>query len=130
MMIENWRSSGVWRLFMRNPDILRGLQRAGFVQVTLAADDAAAPARVELLSSRPNPVRDEATLRFALATDGPVRLEVFDAAGRQMARLADGTWGAGIHEVRWDAGAAPAGIYFARLTASGRTAQRTLVRVR
>jgi len=130
LMIENWRSSSVWARFMRNPDILRGLQRAGFVLVTTGVDGTPAPAVSEVLEAEPNPVRDESTIRFALAHDGPVRLEVYDAAGRQVARLADGTWSAGVHDVRWNAGTAPAGIYFARLTASGRTAQRTLVHVR
>ena len=31
VMIENYRSQRVWRLFMRNEEIQRGLQRAGFV---------------------------------------------------------------------------------------------------
>ncbi len=30
-MIENYRSQRVWRLFTRNDEIQRGLQRAGFV---------------------------------------------------------------------------------------------------
>jgi hypothetical protein len=29
--IENYRTQRVWRLFMRNPEVQRGLQRAGFV---------------------------------------------------------------------------------------------------
>jgi hypothetical protein len=31
IMIENYRTQRVWRLFMRNPEVQRGLQRAGFV---------------------------------------------------------------------------------------------------
>jgi hypothetical protein len=31
IMIENYRTQKVWRLFMRNPEVQRGLQRAGFV---------------------------------------------------------------------------------------------------
>jgi len=30
IMLENYRSEKVWRVFMRNPEILRGLQAAGF----------------------------------------------------------------------------------------------------
>lgn len=31
LMIENYRCGGVWRLFMRNDEVRRGLERAGFV---------------------------------------------------------------------------------------------------
>ncbi|HKI70457.1 MAG TPA: glucoamylase family protein, partial [Verrucomicrobiae bacterium] len=31
IMIENYRTQRVWKLFMQNPEIQRGLQRAGFV---------------------------------------------------------------------------------------------------
>jgi hypothetical protein len=31
IMIENYRTQRVWKLFMRNPEVQRGLQRAGFV---------------------------------------------------------------------------------------------------
>ncbi|HEY3855461.1 MAG TPA: glucoamylase family protein [Verrucomicrobiae bacterium] len=40
IMIENYRTQRVWRLFMQNPEIQVGLQRAGFISlpfVTLAA---------------------------------------------------------------------------------------------
>ena len=33
IMIENYRTQRVWRLFMRNPEVQRGLQRAGFVSL-------------------------------------------------------------------------------------------------
>src|SRR5437667_4011344 len=32
-MIENYRTQRVWRLFMRNDEVQRGLQRAGFVSL-------------------------------------------------------------------------------------------------
>ncbi|HEY5914338.1 MAG TPA: glucoamylase family protein [Verrucomicrobiae bacterium] len=31
IMIENYRTQRVWRLFMQNPEVQRGLQRAGFI---------------------------------------------------------------------------------------------------
>ncbi|RPJ33924.1 MAG: Tat pathway signal protein [Planctomycetaceae bacterium] len=34
MMIENYRTQKVWRLFMQNPEIQRGLERAGFVPLS------------------------------------------------------------------------------------------------
>ncbi|MBI3853777.1 MAG: Tat pathway signal protein [Verrucomicrobia bacterium] len=37
IMIENYRNQRVWRLFMRNEEIQRGLQRAGFVSLPFMA---------------------------------------------------------------------------------------------
>ncbi len=50
IMIENYRTQNVWKLFMQNPEIQRGLQKAGFVSLpfvplnlqTEPAQDAAA----------------------------------------------------------------------------------------
>jgi len=37
VMIENYRTQRVWRLFMQNSEVQRGLQRAGFVPLSWAA---------------------------------------------------------------------------------------------
>jgi hypothetical protein len=37
VMIENYRTQRVWQLFMRNPEVQRGLQRAGFAPLPFAA---------------------------------------------------------------------------------------------
>ncbi len=77
----------------------------------------------------------EVALRYRLAGDGPVRLAVYDAAGRCLTTLVEGKAEAGIHEVVWDgrtaAGAeAGAGVFFYRLTGDGRVAGNRIVRVR
>jgi hypothetical protein len=68
----------------------------------------------------PNPFLGTTALRFSAAGSGPVRLVIYDVAGRQVRRLVERTLGAGEHEATWDGrgadGAkAPAGVYFARL---------------
>ncbi len=84
----------------------------------------------------PNPVTRAAaaTLRFGLSRGGTVRLEVMDAAGRRVRTLASGEWPAGEHAVRWDGRLeggqrAAAGLYFVRLEAEGRRADRRLALV-
>ena len=37
IMIENYRNQNVWRLFMQNAEIQRGLQQAGFVSLPFMA---------------------------------------------------------------------------------------------
>ena len=99
----------------------------------LAVDPAPAPgprdpAAVRLVSrARPGVV----TLRFALDAPGPVRLEVFDVAGRRIATLLDDVRGAGEHELAWKGevarGRAHGGIYFARVVTARGEGRTTLL---
>ena len=55
------------------------------------------PRQFELLAPHPNPSRDHVEITFGLPAPGQMRAEVFDAAGRRVARLAnDETFTAGI----------------------------------
>ncbi len=95
------------------------------------AGEAEAAARgFRLLPSAPNPFRSGTALAFELDRPAEVRLEIFDAAGRRVAVLADGPRAAGTHRARLEAAGLAAGVYVARLTADGRTASRRLTLVR
>jgi hypothetical protein len=59
-----------------------------------------------------------------------VRLGIYDAAGREVARLIDGTLPPGSHRVGWDAAGHPAGTYFAKLTADGLSRTQKMTRIR
>ena len=83
------------------------------------------------LDASPNPARGAMTLRYGVAEAGPVTLEVFDAMGRRVASLWDGTAEAGEHRATWDTSALPAGVYLARLTsASGAVEMQRVTVVR
>ena len=81
------------------------------------------------LVSRPR--AGSANLRFALQREEPVRLDIFDVAGRHLATLVDGPRAPGDHEVAWDgttgSGPARAGVYFARLRTPEGRAGATIV---
>ncbi|MEZ4386739.1 MAG: S8 family serine peptidase [Candidatus Krumholzibacteriia bacterium] len=87
------------------------------------------------LVAYPNPFNPRTTLRFDLASAGPVQLAVFDPRGRLVRRLVDGPLGSGGHEVGWDgrdnAGRdCAAGVYLLRLQAGGRRQTGRVVLVR
>jgi sugar lactone lactonase YvrE len=91
------------------------------------------PTVLALAPVSPNPSHGSATIEFALPRDTHVRLSVLDLQGREVALLADADLPAGRHHRAWDDAAsrpAPAGIYFVRMTAEGRTWVQRLVRVR
>lgn len=92
------------------------------------------PVPVPTLLASPNPFSRSTSISYALSETGPVRLDVFDAAGRRVSRLVDTVRPAGLHQATWDGRdgygrAVPAGLYFARVvTASGARTTR-IVRI-
>ena len=68
------------------------------------------------LTAWPNPVRERATVRYAVERPGPVRLAVYDALGREAAVLVDGERAEGEHLAALDAQGWAPGLYVARLT--------------
>ena len=84
--------------------------------------------------ARPSPMRGAGQIGFSLPRAARVRLSIVDLQGREVAVLADGMLPPGRHTAAWDGrterGAAPAGLYFVRLTAEGRALSQRLVRLR
>ena len=97
---------------------------------------AGAAGSLRLLANVPNPFNPKTAVRFSLAADGAVLLEILDPEGRRVRRLVAGAaLRAGEHSVSWDgrndAGELVAsGIYFTRLVAGGRvrTGKMTLLK--
>jgi hypothetical protein len=84
-----------------------------------------------LFAVSPEPVRDRATVTFAISRRGQVSLELVNAAGRTEARLFAGTLNQGRHDIAWRAGRRlPAGTYFLRLDNAGGTRVREVMVVR
>ena len=86
------------------------------------------------LRIEPNPFNPQAMVRFRLDATGPVRLELYDARGRKMDTLVEGTMPAGIHEVRLVRANSQArfasGIYFVRLRADGQDTRAKAVLIK
>jgi len=82
----------------------------------------------------PNPAAGPARIPYDLPREARVRLSVADVQGREMTLLEDRACAAGRHVAIWDGRTrgdrAPAGIYFARLEASGRRFTRRFVLAR
>ncbi|HYJ34314.1 MAG TPA: FG-GAP-like repeat-containing protein [Candidatus Binatia bacterium] len=91
----------------------------------------APPARPLLSQNAPNPFNPRTEIRFTMPRAGHARLSVYDAAGRRVATLLDGSAPAGERRVEWagkdDAGHAVAsGIYFYKLDADGTSLSRRM----
>lgn len=100
-----------------------------------AVDDGADASVAAFLHAAPNPFHGRAVIRYALARDAEVALDVYDARGRLVAPLAAGPRAAGAHGVIWNGHAADgeraaAGVYFVRLRAAGRELRDRIVLLR
>ncbi len=93
---------------------------------------AAAPARLQLSQSFPNPVRSSARIAFVLPARERVSLKLYDVMGRQVATLVDDSLPAGPHTVEWSGllnggRSAAAGTYYYRLETPDGALSRRLV---
>lgn len=99
--------------------------------VSVDGGGGAPAARLALRVEGAHPAQGQTTLAFVLPAAGAARLDVVDAAGRRVARLASGARAPGAHRVHWNGAdargrAAAPGVYFAVLEWNG---ERRAVRV-
>ena len=124
MLTSDWSYN---RTFMR--------RLLGYVSGTLTdAPDEVPSAEIVSLDARPNPFNPRTEIVFAVTVGGPVRVAVYDAAGRRVAELYRGVVAAGEHRLVWegrgDGGRTlAAGVYLVRLktTTGARSCKVTLV---
>ena len=83
------------------------------------------------LEVRPNPAVGPAQIQYALPREAKVELRVFDIAGREVERLADGARAAGRHTVVWGREhRLRAGIYLVRFDTPAGTWTKRLALLR
>jgi hypothetical protein len=87
------------------------------------------------LRASPNPFTDRTRITFELRCAQPGQLLVYDAAGRRVATLIDGTLAAGSHAHAWDGRDAagrrqPAGVYYCRLRCAEQDVAHRLILLR
>jgi hypothetical protein len=65
----------------------------------------------------PNPFNAVVAIPYDISRQGKVRVDVHDVLGRNVATLVDEEMVPGYHQISWDAGELPSGIYFVRMSA-------------
>jgi hypothetical protein len=83
-----------------------------------------------LFQSIPNPVRDNATMGYALQTSGTVVLSLYDGAGRLIRTLENIDRSSGSYQVRIDVAGLAAGVYHVRMDVGGVSLSRPLTVVK
>jgi hypothetical protein len=84
------------------------------------------PKEFALHPAYPNPFNPSVTLRFNIEAHGYTSLYIYDITGRLVEILVDRKLESGKHEVIWDAGNLPSGIYFVQLKSGEKTITQKL----
>jgi photosystem II stability/assembly factor-like uncharacterized protein len=114
--IDQRPDGGVWACGAHNTILSHGAS---------SSLPSAPPAPVAtLIGIAPSPFTTRTSLRYSLSEESPVRLAIFDVAGRRARTLAEGVQPPGAYEFVWDGRdargrALPSGVYFGRLKTSG-----------
>lgn len=85
-----------------------------------------APNAFALRQNYPNPFNPTTDITFVLDSPGNVTLDVYNTRGQAVARVLEGTFGPGEHQVTFDGSDLPSGVYFYKLTSGQRTAQQKM----
>jgi hypothetical protein len=108
---------------------------AGPTNTVLDVPSAPTVAGARLMPARPNPFSHQVMIPLELTTESAVRLDIYDASGRLVRTLRDGSIAAGTENVIWDgkdSGSKPvrAGVYYARLSIGDKVAVQPMVLVK
>jgi hypothetical protein len=98
-------------------------------ELDIQGDDRLIPGSLSLAVS-PNPFNGIAKLRYTLPASSPIRLTIFDTAGREIASLITSEQPAGTHNVTWNADGVGTGLYFAMLVSGEEELVQKLVLVK
>ncbi len=74
-----------------------------------------------LAQNFPNPFNPATTLKFTIAREEHVAIDIFNSLGQKVETLVDSRLASGSHEVVWDASGQASGLYFYMLKAGQRT---------
>ncbi len=88
------------------------------------------PQSFSLAQNHPNPFNPSTTIKFSLPRTTSVVLKVYSILGQEVATLVNGKVTAGFHEVTWNAGNAPSGVYLYRLVAGDWSETRKMILLR
>jgi hypothetical protein len=127
IMIENYRKGTVWKRFMKNPDVQRGLQVMGFRTLTSVGGLPEVPSGYVLNQNYPNPFNPTTEITFTVGQKGPATVKVWNLLGQQVATVFSGEAEPGQeYRVSFRAAGFPSGIYLYRLASGGYSAAKVM----
>ena len=80
-----------------------------------------------LFQNNPNPFNPSTEITFFLPEEAEIDLRIHDPLGREIAVLANGIHGAGMHHVTFNGAGMESGMYFAVLRSRGEVKVRRMI---
>jgi endo-1,4-beta-xylanase len=96
-------------------------------QVVHVRVEGGSPDQFQLMQNYPNPFNGFSEISFRIPEGAWVKLSVCDVLGREVATLVNERRPAGVHQVRFDSGDLPSGMYLYRLSAGSHIETRKMV---
>ena len=84
------------------------------------------PGTFSLSQNYPNPFNSGTSIHFSVKDKCAVKLTVYDLLGREITRLADGSYGPGEYRISFDASGLSSGLYLYTIEMGGFTAVRKM----
>jgi hypothetical protein len=97
---------------------IENIQKITFEGVSEVSSKSVSPQEFILYQNYPNPFNPVTKIKYYIAKESIVKLTIFDALGRELITISEGTKAAGTYETIFDASLLSSGIYFYRLTAN------------
>jgi hypothetical protein len=135
-MNEGLTNTTIWFLTVSGSNLFAGSNGGGVYRRPLsemtAIEELSAeiPAQFDLSQNYPNPFNPATIIKFGLAKQSNVRINVYDAAGRLVEELFNSILNAGSYEVKWDASQYSSGVYFYRLSANEFTETKKMLMIK
>jgi len=95
--------------------------------VALEPESGIAPTTFSLNQNYPNPFNPSTNIAFSLEKSGMTTLSVYDLLGNEVAVLLNKNLNAGVYRLDFNAAQLSSGIYFYRLTSSGKTLTKKMM---
>jgi len=87
------------------------------VFVTSVGDQLGIPTEFALNQNYPNPFNPTTSIKFQLPQAAHVSIVIYDAVGKEVAKLVNQDMNAGYHNLKWNAAGYSSGVYFYRMEA-------------
>jgi len=119
--LDDWLGAGVSTIAPLTPILMNSPSSIGSEMV---------PAVTTLHQNYPNPFNPTTTIKFDLASNSNVKLNVYNYNGQLLKSLVNGTMNAGFHAVNFDASSLSAGVYYYTLEAGNSVMSNKMILVK
>jgi hypothetical protein len=100
------------------------------LDIPSSIEDGVVPAETKLHQNYPNPFNPTTTIKFDLASNSVVKLNVYNYNGQLVKSLVNGQMNAGYHSVNFDASSLSAGVYYYTMVSANKTMTQKMVLVK